>query len=246
MAQQLPAIDRVMFVLLHGACHGAWCWDRVRPLLEQAGRDVVTPTLTGLGEREDELSPDVGLSTHVDDVVRVLEQEDLTDVVLVGHSYAGMILPPVAVRAADRLARLVFLDAFVPKDGDRCFDLMPAESAEWLRQQAQAEGGGWRFPAFPLEMLGIVADEDVRWVGPRLTAQPLKTYEEAVRLPSRGWDRLPRTYVFCNERSFGGLFEPFAEAASADPAWNRVNIAAAHEPFITAPEALSRTLLQLG
>ena len=166
MAQQLPTIDRVMLVLLHGACHGAWCWDRVRPLLEQAGRDVVTPTLTGLGEREDELSPDVGLSTHVDDVVRVLEQEDLTDVVLVGHSYAGMILPPVAVRAADRLARLVFLDAFVPKDGDRCFDLMPAESAEWMRQQAQAEGGGWRFPGWPLEMLGIVADEDVRWVGP--------------------------------------------------------------------------------
>lgn len=115
IARQLRKVDRVAFVLVHGAFHGAWCWERVRTLLEQAGRDVVTPTLTGLGERAGELSPDIGLSTHVDDVVQVLEQGDLRDVVLVGHSYAGMILPAVAVRAADRLARLVFLDAFVPR-----------------------------------------------------------------------------------------------------------------------------------
>lgn len=205
----------------------------------------MTPTLAGLGERSGELSPDIGLSAHVDNIVRVLEQQDLRDVVLVGHSYAGMILPPVAEHASDRLARLAFLDAFVPKDGDRCFDLMPAEAAEYLRQQAQAEGDGWRFPPFPLEMLGIVADDDIRWVQPRLSPQPLKTYEDAVRLPQGAWETLPRTYLFCTERSFGGLFEGPAKAAEADPAWDRIDIAAAHEPFVTAPEALSRALLQL-
>jgi pimeloyl-ACP methyl ester carboxylesterase len=169
--------------------------------LEQAGRDVVTPTLTGLGERAGELSPDIGLSTHVDDVVQVLEQGDLRDVVLVGHSYAGMILPAVAVRAADRLARLVFLDAFVPKDGDSCFDLMPAEAGEAIRQQAQAEGDGWRFPPFPLEALGIVADEDVRWVGPRLSPQPLKTYKEPVP-PSTGRMGEGPTHIHANLQVF--------------------------------------------
>jgi hypothetical protein len=95
-------------------------------------------------------------------------------------------------------------------------------------------------------MLGIVADEDVRWAGPQLTPHPLKTYEEAVRRPSGDWERIPRTYVFCEERSFGGVFEPFAEAASVEPGWDRVDIAGGHEPFITSPEVLSRTLLQLG
>lgn len=246
IARQLRKVDRVAFVLVHGAFHGAWCWDRVRPLLEQAGRDVVTPTLTGLGERAGELSPDIGLSTHVDDVVQVLEQGDLRDVVLVGHSYAGMILPAVAVRAADRLARLVFLDAFVPKDGDRCFDLMPAEAGEGIRQQAQAEGDGWRFPPFSLEALGIVADEDVRSVGPRLSPQPLKTYEEAVRLPPGEWESVQRTYVFCTGRAFRGLFERFADEASTDPGSDRIDLDVAHEPMITAPEALSKALVQVG
>jgi pimeloyl-ACP methyl ester carboxylesterase len=234
------------FVLIGGAFHGAWCWDRVRPLMEQAGRDVVTPTLTGLGERADELSPAVGLGTHIEDVVQVLEQEDLRDAVLVGHSYAGMLLPSVAVRAADRIAMLVFLDAFVPQDGDCCFDLMPGESSEGIRHQAKTDGDGWRFPPWPFEMLGIVADEDAAWVDSRFTPHPIKTYEEPVRVPPGEWERLPRTYIFCTERAFGGLFETFAEAARSDPGWQRIDLAAGHESMITAPEALSKALLQLG
>jgi pimeloyl-ACP methyl ester carboxylesterase len=234
------------FVLVHGAFQGGWCWDRVRPLLEGAGREVVTPTLTGLGERAGELSPDVGLSTHVDDVVETLEEGDLRDVVLVGHSYAGMLLSAAAARAADRLARLVFLDAFVPKDGDCSFDLMPAENATAIRRQAEADGDGWRFPPWPLEMLQVVAEEDVRWLAPRLTDQPLKVYEEPVHLPPGDWERLPRTYVFCTERAFGGLFEANAEWARAEPGWDRIDLAAGHEAMVTAPDALARVLLQLG
>lgn len=233
------------FVLVHGAFHGAWCWDRVRPLLERAGHEVVAPTLTGLGERADELSPDVGLSTHVDDVVRSLEEGDLADVVLVGHSYAGMILPGVAVQVPARIAHLVYLDAFVPSDGECCFDLMPAEAAEAIRQQAETEGEGWRFFPFPLEALGIVADEDVRWVGPQLGPQPLRTYEEPVTLLPGEWEALPRTYMLCSERAFGGLFEPFAETADNDPDWEYVELAGHHEPMVTAPGVLASALLEL-
>ena len=108
------------YVLVHGAWHGGWCWERLREQLP--GARVYTPTLTGLGERADLLSPAVSLRNHIDDVVQVLEGEDLRDVVLVGHSYAGMVVTGVAARVPDRLARLVYLDAVVPKDGQSLFD----------------------------------------------------------------------------------------------------------------------------
>src|SRR5437660_801825 len=105
------------FVLVHGAWHGGWCWRKLMPLLRSAGHAVWTPTLTGLGERAHLGNPDVGLSTHVQDVVNVLEYEDLSNVVLVGHSYGGMVITGVAHQMPGRLAHLVYLDAFVPKDG---------------------------------------------------------------------------------------------------------------------------------
>ena len=232
------------FVLVHGAFYGAWIWERVRPLLRDAGHEVLTPTLTGLGERSDELSADIGLSTHVGDVVRFLTEHELTDVVLVAYSYAGMLVPGVAAGAADRLAHLVFLDAFVPGEGDRCFDLMPAEARDSIREQAETEGDGWRFPPFPLEMLGIVAEEDARWVMPRLGPQPLKTYEEPVEGTKGEWERLPRTYVVCTESAFRGVFEPFAKTARDEAGWNYVELAAGHSPMVTAPDALSKVLTE--
>ena len=206
---------------------------------------MITPTLTGLGERSDELSPDVGLSTHIEDVVRTMEERNLSDVILVGHSYAGMIISAVAVRASDRVARLVYLDAFVPTDGDRCVDLIPPEARDAIREQAQAEGDGWRFLPFPLEMLQIVADEDVQWVSPRLGPQPLMTYEEPVRLPKGNWEELPRTFIFCGERAFGGLFERFAQVARREAGWDCVELPTGHEPMVTAPVDLAKALLDL-
>src|SRR5437763_6310667 len=100
------------YVLVHGAWHGGWCWQRVTPLLRAAGHEVYTPTLTGLGERAHLGTPDVGLATHVEDIVTMLEYEDLTDVVLVGHSYAGMVITGVAHAVPSRLTHLVYLDAF--------------------------------------------------------------------------------------------------------------------------------------
>jgi pimeloyl-ACP methyl ester carboxylesterase len=111
------------YVLVHGGGHGGWCYDRVAPLLRAAGHDVLTPTLSGLGERADLLGPDVDLDRHIDDVVEVLRADDLRDVILVGHSYGGMVVTGIADQAADRIGRLVYLDAANPTNNQSLVDV---------------------------------------------------------------------------------------------------------------------------
>jgi pimeloyl-ACP methyl ester carboxylesterase len=127
------------YVLIHGGWHGGWCWARVAPILRAAGHDVYAPSLTGLGDRVHLLSPSVRLETHIEDVLGVLSYEDLRDVVLVGHSYGGMVITGVADRAADRVSHLVYLDAFVPRDGECLLDLLPEERAD----------AGWNYRELP-------------------------------------------------------------------------------------------------
>ena len=152
------------YVLVHGAWHGGWCWRKVRAALEATSADVHTPTLTGLGERAHLASRDISLDTHVSDVLGVLETEDLSEVVLVGHSYGGIVVTAVADRAADRVARLVYLDAVVPRDGQCLYDRAPPQLRAHFEEQARVAGEGWRVPvsvATP-QFLGLKAEEDVR------------------------------------------------------------------------------------
>ena len=114
------------YVLVHGGGHGGWCWQRLAPLLRAEGHDVHTPTLTGLGERSHLVRPETDLDTHVTDVAAVLEYEDLTDVILVGHSYGGMVITGTADRVPDRIAQIVYLDAASPRDGQSLVDVAPA------------------------------------------------------------------------------------------------------------------------
>ena len=122
------------FVLVHGAWHGGWCWRFVRDLLEKSGHRVHAPSLTGLGERKHLARPDIDLDTHIADIVSLLEMEDLSDVVLVGHSYGGMVITGVADRAPERIGRLVYLDAFVPEDGKCTLDYVVPERAARMRE----------------------------------------------------------------------------------------------------------------
>src|SRR5215813_9903475 len=127
------------FVLVHGAWHGGWCWQKVIPLLEAADHAVYAPTLTGLAERACELSPDVGLDTHIQDVVGLLQDKDLHEVILVGHSYGGMVITGVVDAVPERIAHLVYLDTFVPRDGESMVDVSPLVIRLLLRRQAQAD-----------------------------------------------------------------------------------------------------------
>ena len=136
------------FVLVHPAWHGAWIWKKVAPLLRQQGNVVSTPTLTGLGERSHLARPDVGLEVHVSDVVNVLTYEDLRDVTLVGHSSSGVVITGAADRVPERISQVVYLDAFVPDDGQAVFDLVTPDRREALEGLVSTEGKGWLLPRF--------------------------------------------------------------------------------------------------
>lgn len=197
-----------IFVLVHGAWHGGWCWQRVAPLLRAAGHEVFTPTLTGLGERSHLVNSSIDLNTHVQDVVNVLEFEDLRDVVLVGHSYGGMVITGMSERAANRLRHVVYLDAFIPRHGQALLDLVSPEFREAVQQQAQATGGV--MPPFPVQEYRIFAAEDVRWVEPKLVPHPFKTVATPVSLTNPATLAVPKTYVYCNNPAMG-FFDAFAE-----------------------------------
>lgn len=134
------------FVLVHGAWAGGWAWKRVAPLLRAHGHDVFTPTLTGLGERVHLASPDVNLTTHIQDIANLLVYEDMKDAVLVGWSYSGMVVAGVQDSVPDRLAHVVYLDADVPRDGESDFDVSGPEFRDEMERNAHSSGEGWRHP----------------------------------------------------------------------------------------------------
>jgi pimeloyl-ACP methyl ester carboxylesterase len=156
--------------------------------LRADGHEVGAPTLTGLGERAHLLGCVDGLDTHVKDLLGVIDYEDLEEVVLVGHSYAGVVITAVAEVAAEKLSHLVYLDAWVPKDGQGMFDLMQPERAEGYREAARVSGEGLGVPPLPIEAFGIADEEDARWFASKLVHQPLKTFEGPVRplVPTAG------------------------------------------------------------
>ncbi|SDH16164.1 alpha/beta fold hydrolase [Nonomuraea jiangxiensis] len=229
------------FVLVHGAWHGGWAWRRVIPALVQAGHEVHAPTLTGVSDRAHLLSPSVGLSTHVQDVVALINAYDLRDVVLVGHSYAGQVITGVADRVPDRLARRVYLDAFVGGDGDAAIDLLPETVAGHYRESVAGPGFGWLIPVRSLTVLGVTEQADLEWLGPRLTPHPWRTYTEPLLL---GGDvgRVPAAYVECTE--WLRVFQPHAERAAA-LGWPVHHLATGHEAMVTAPKELAELLLAL-
>jgi pimeloyl-ACP methyl ester carboxylesterase len=167
-----------VYVLVHGACCGSWIWKRVRDRLAAAGHRVFTPTLTGLGERSHLLDRRLGVETHIDDVANLLVWEELRDVVLVGHSYAGFVVRHVADRMPERLRSLVYLDAFVPENGKRIQDYVPNIK---FREIAASHGEGWKVPPIPAAAFGVNA-ADIAWVDRQATMHPLSTLETPARL----------------------------------------------------------------
>ncbi|HEV8586369.1 MAG TPA: alpha/beta hydrolase family protein [Methylomirabilota bacterium] len=229
------------FVLVHGAWHGGWCWIRVARLLRDAAHEVHTPTLTGLGDRAHQARPEIDLEAHVQDVVGVLEAEELRNVILVGHSYAGMVITGVAARAANRLSHLVYLDAFVPEAGKALLDYA-GPRAEAIRESARAEGEGWRIPPFPPERFGVTSQRDREWLQRRLVPQPLKTFEQP--LAAAGGDKAKRVYVYCSSPAMGA-FDQFAERLREDRKWQFHDVKTGHDAMITASGEVAKILLAL-
>jgi pimeloyl-ACP methyl ester carboxylesterase len=223
------------YVLLPGAWSGGWQWRTVARLLQADRHEVFTPTLTGLGERVHLASPSVDFATHVEDVVNVLIYEDLHDAILVGFSYSGLVATAVAERVPERLAHLVYLDAFVPQDGQSLMDMIGPEAAAHFEDIAAERGDGWRIPHDPPD-------------APRRTAQPLRTFQDPVAVRNPDALTLPRTYIFCTNKAGtgdGGAGITASAVRARDAGWRYHELPTTHVAMETMPRELADLLLDL-
>lgn len=227
-----------VFLVAHGAWSAGWAWKKMHPLMRAAGHDLFTPTYTGLGERRHLLSPGIGLETHIRDILGVIECEDLRDFILIGHSYGGMVATAVADRAADRIAQLVYLDAFVPRDGESLFDLSHPADRERMEKSAREAGDGC-VPANPVPP--DTPAKDVPWIMARRMSHPVATFAQPVRL-TRTEPEMPRTYIYCRRVQPNDPFGRFSERARREPGWRYHEMDASHSPHITAPQELAALL----
>jgi len=229
-------------VLAHGAWSAAWAWKKMRPLFRAAGDEFFSPTYTGLGQRAHLARPDIDLSTHIQDVVGVLEFEDLKNVVLLGHSYGGMVATGVADKARERIAKVIYLDAFAPKDGQSLLDLVGPKATANMQAGAKEEGDGWRIPINP--MPPDTSPDDQTWAMPRRRPQPLKTFEQKIKLESKA-PPPPRHYIYATKNGPGDVFRQFGERAKNEAGWSYHEIDASHNPHITCPDVLMALLTRI-
>jgi len=231
------------FVLVHGAWHGSWCWARVRRALLDQGHQVFTPTLSGVAERSHALSPDIDLQRHVDDVANLIRWEELDSVILCGHSYGGCVVSGVADRMPERIAALVYLDAFLLEDGESLHDFLPAEQRELQVSLANEFGDGWRVPPIPAEVFNVNA-RDREWVDRQCTPQPLATFQQRIRL-NGGLSQISRVHFIFASDWEGTPFTRSYDRAKAR-GWTTSEIACGHDVMLDCPEALTSELIEVA
>jgi pimeloyl-ACP methyl ester carboxylesterase len=243
-AAAAPAIAQspgVTFLVCTGAWSAGWAWKKMHPLMSAAGHRLVTPTYTGLGEREHLAAPSNDLETHVQDMLAVIKYEDLRDIVLIGHSYGGLVATGVADRARDRISQLIYLDAFVPKDGQSLMDANPPMVRQRMQETAKA-GDGWRVPSNPIPP--DTSEADVKWISERRVAQSIKCFDTPLRM--RGGElTLPRSYIYLTRVTPADPFRPFAERAKNDSTWRYYELDASHSPHVTTPGTLMALLQRI-
>ncbi|MGB1213926.1 MAG: alpha/beta hydrolase [Pikeienuella sp.] len=228
------------FVLLHGAWHGGWCWARVANILRARGHVVTTPTQTGVGERAHLLSADITLTTFCEDLHQHLLFEDLSDVVLVGHSFGGNALSYAAEIAPDRISRLVYLDAMIVEAGETPLDTVAPDIAALRRQMAQDSSGGLTLPAPPAVTMGVTDRADVAWLESKMTPHPFATFTTPLPIQGAPGGALPAEYIMCTAPEYEPLRESRARARALG--WRMRGIAAGHDMMVTAPETLADML----
>ena len=225
------------FLVCHGAWSAGWAWKKMHPLMQAAGHRLVTPTYTGLGERAHLANASIDLNSHIEDMLNVIKYEDLCDIVLIGHSYGGMVATGVADRARDKVRQLIYIDAFVPQDGQSLLDLN--EVARPRMEELSKTGDGWRVPPNPTPP--DTSPTDVEWLTARRVDMPIKCFDMKLRLRN-GEPNVPRSYIYCTRAAPADTFGQFAKRARSEPGWRYFEIDASHSPNVTAPDALMASL----
>jgi pimeloyl-ACP methyl ester carboxylesterase len=230
------------FVLVHGAWHGGWCWRRVADLLEQHGHRVFTPTLTGLGERSHLMTADINLDTHITDVANVLKWEDLRNAVLVAHSYGGWPVSGAIEQTLDRIASVVYLDAFVPENGQKALDTASDFSRKaFLDAVAKGEISRAGPPAATFH----VNEKDQAWVDGKTTPQPIGVSLQPIKLTGAREKVKKKAYIRAPKYP-QPFFDSYYQTKKNDPAWRTFEVPCGHDVMIDMPEWLAETLLEVA
>jgi pimeloyl-ACP methyl ester carboxylesterase len=224
------------FVLVHGAWHGAWCWQRVVRLLSRAGHDVFAPTLTGLCERSHLLTPATDLDTHILDIVNELKWQELKDVVIVGHSYGGMVISGVAEKMEKAIASFVMLDAFMPESGQSVVDLWPAARREELL--AAERGGATTVPPRSAEVFKV-NEKDRAWVDAQCTPQPIRCFLQKLTLNGARGRIAKKTYI---RTAYASPFFDAGLASARQNGWRTDEVPCGHDAMLDMPERLAEIL----
>ncbi|MCX7283618.1 MAG: alpha/beta fold hydrolase [Novosphingobium sp.] len=234
------------YVLVHGGGHGGWCWDRLVPLLRSAGHQVFAPTLRGVAERFSEGSADVDLDAHVREIERLIVSEDLTDVVLVGHSYAGMVISGVAGSVPERIRRLVFVDAAIPVSGEALVDTSPGLRLVAERDLRVVDGVElvlWP-DTIPPQIYGLVRPEDIAFAAGKFTAHPWKTMTQKLCVrDAAAAAKIPRAIINCPGTLASRPKDKRHRWSAGDPVWE---IDTGNDVMITEPRQLAEMLLRLA
>ncbi len=230
------------FVLVHGAWHGGWCYKRAAQQLRKAGHEVHTPTLTGLGERSHLMSRAVTLETHVQDIINVIRWEELSNIVLCGHSYGGMVISGVADKIPEKIRALVYLDAFVPVNGEALMDHLVPEMKAGMRDDARQNGEGYLMSPIPAEVFKV-NERDAPWVNQMCVKHPLVCFEQKIALTGALARVSNRTYVLAAN---WGPPQPFAEIAAklkGQEGWKIVSLPCGHDVMVDMPKETAEILI---
>lgn len=239
------------FILIHGSWHNGMVWHKVETRLRQLGRLVYAPTLQGFESRQAPPGKDIGLSTHIQQIVELIARQEIGQAILVGHSYAGLVISGVAEAVPERVRQLVYLDAFIPADNQSLFDLLGPETEANMRAslvdaagRTRADGAidVWLWPPSDPGAYGVSDPTDVAWLQERLVATPVRTFEERVRVKSAAAQALPHAFIRCTEFAF---LEPY-ERQARSLGWPVFRIRAGHDAMITVPDDLTAILVQIA
>lgn len=238
------------FILIHGSWHNGSIWYRVEQKLIQAGLSVLAPTLAGFESIENPPGTEIGLHRHIEQVVDLIKLHDLTDIILVGHSYSGLVISGIAEVLPERLRSLVYLDAFIPEDQQSLFDIIGAESEQYYRGIAvddtgkgQADGvQGWLLPPGNPQDYGVMDPQDVEWLKNRMVYTPILTFAESVHLSNPQSKAIPRFFIRCSEFPYLAAFEKKAKELG----WRTYEIRTGHDAMLTEPSEVSRILIEIA
>lgn len=238
--------DLATFVLIHGGGHGGWCYNRLSPLLRAEGHFVLSPSLTGCGDRKHLVTPDVDLDTHIADVVNLLDYDELTDVILVGHSYGGMVITGVADQSADRIRALVYLDAAHPEDGEALRVVAPAQIEPTYAGMQMVDGVElvmWPMPGMG-QMFGVADPDDAAWLEARLTPHPWKCFDQPLHLRNGTASQRPRRInINCTPSLQNSSLESQRRQLKGD---RNYEVDTGHDLMVTEPRKVADILLEIA